>query len=62
MGIDDGQWLVEQDGVDIGADQPPAQGDFLLAVGGKARGAPGQHFLQVQHAGDLGHPIFHFFF
>ena len=35
MRIDDGQRLVEQDGVDVGAHQPAAERDLLLLVGGQ---------------------------
>ena len=56
--VDHGQRLVEHDDVDVRAHQPAAERDLLLAVGGEAGGAPGEHALEVEHAGDLVHPGF----
>ena len=53
MRIDHGQRLVEHDDIDVGANQPAAERDLLLAVRGQAGGAPPQRALQIEHAGDL---------
>ena len=53
MRIDDGQRLIEQNGVDVGAYQAAAERDLLLAIGGQAGCAALEAVGQIGHGGDL---------
>src|SRR3546814_11168278 len=55
--VDDGQRLVEQDGVDVVAHQAAAERDLLLLVGGEAARLPPGLAGKPQHVESLGAPL-----
>ncbi len=57
MRVDDGQWLVEHDHVDIRADEPASERNLLLAVGGQSGRPRLQHRIEFEHVGDLAHAL-----
>ncbi len=57
--VDDRQRLVEEDRVHVLPHHATAERDLLLGVGGEARGAPVEHRLHADHAGDGLHPLPH---
>ena len=56
MRVDHGERLIEHDDVDVGAHEPAAERDLLLAVGGQAGRAVVQRGRQLQQLRDLAHP------
>ncbi len=55
--VDDGQRLVEEDGVDVLPHHAAAEADLLLGVGGQAPGLAVEHVLHADHPGDALHAL-----
>ena len=57
MRIDDGERFVEHDDVDVGTHEAAAQRNLLLAVGRQSGGAIAKCSVELEHGGDLAHPL-----